>query len=167
MQFEEDLSRYLVIKIDSLDLIFHPHFYNIDRSSQILDLLKVNFINDDTYDSYEVTEIKNEIYQYLININVLSTTMNINHISVNLYKNGNDHMMPYSNNDNNILILLSLGATRKIKFYNKSDIKITYDLDLHHGDLLIIRGETQLKWKYGISKQPKVLRHTINMVFKE
>ena len=41
-----------------------------------------------------------------------------------------------------------------------------YELPLHHGDLVIMRGDTQKKWRHSLPKRLKVKEQRINLTFR-
>jgi alkylated DNA repair dioxygenase AlkB len=181
------------IKMEGLHVVFRPNFYNPIKSNEILDQLKnlrasnscrkqMIFRNDITQEwpSF-LREVRDELQQFLIDNHILSleTKEQINHASINVYKDGHDHIGPRSYDEKNlslisdsngnkesIILFLSFGATRDLVFHNKINSTITYKLPLHHGDLIIMRGETQKKWKHSIPKRLKVKNCQINLTFQ-
>lgn len=120
-------------------------------------------------------EIRDELQQYLVNNNILpSNEYQINYVLVNLYRDGHDYIGAHSDNERdldvingeNIILSLSFGATRDFIFHNKSNTSVKYELPLHHGDLLIMRGETQKKWRHSLPKRLKVKEPRINLTFR-
>jgi alkylated DNA repair dioxygenase AlkB len=100
------------------------------------------------------------------------TGANFNSCLLNLYRDQNDGIGMHSDNepelgDEPVIASLSLGATRTLRFKPKtknglSDVKI----DLEHGTLLLMRGQTQRNWKHGIAKQKTICGPRINLTFR-
>ncbi len=92
----------------------------------------------------------------------------------NLYENGTQGLGWHSddeaalyqgNSKTSVIASLSLGATRKMGFKHKTE-NHKVDLLLQSGQLIVMRGETQLHWKHQISKSSKILAPRINLTFR-
>lgn len=93
-----------------------------------------------------------------------------NHVLVNRYRDGNDSMGFHSDDEaelgkNPTIASLSLGRPRRFVMKSKKQ-RHTRELDLGHGDLLILSGECQHRWRHGVPKQPKLLGERINLTFR-
>jgi len=78
---------------------------------------------------------------------------------VNHYRNGLDSIALHSDGElhakNKSVFTLSLGATRKMKLLDtRTNREIL--INLEHGDLLLMCGNTQSHWKHGIDVEPLV-----------
>lgn len=139
-----------------------------------------NEINADEWPVF-LREIRDELRQYLIDDNILAptTSQQINYVLLTLYRDGNDYIGPHSDDEKDleifydahgrgesIIISLSFGATRDFIFHNKSKSTIKYELPLQHGDLVIMRGDTQKKWRHSLPKRLKVKTPRINLTFR-
>lgn len=92
----------------------------------------------------------------------------------NLYENGAQGMGWHSDDETSlyqgdirtsVIASLSLGTTRKMSFKHKiKNEKV--ELLLHSGQLIVMRGETQLHWKHQITKSNKILEPRINLTFR-
>lgn len=96
--------------------------------------------------------------------------LNVNSVLCNLYRNGNDSIGMHSDDEpelgkNPVIVSLSLGATRKFTLAPNGD-GMKFSLDLHGGDLLVMRGRTQETHKHGLPKRPKVIYPRINLTFR-
>lgn len=130
-------------------------------------------------------EIRDELQQHLIDIDILAPTTDhqINYVLVNLYRDGTDYISPHSDDEKDlepivshttsshainevIIVSLSFGATRDFIFHKKSNTSIKYEIPLHHGDLLIMKGETQRFWRHSLPKRLKVKDPRINLTFR-
>jgi alkylated DNA repair dioxygenase AlkB len=90
---------------------------------------------------------------------------------VNYYRNGADSMGLHADNERELghsplIVSVSYGTSRKMVF-RKNNSKEKLDLELHHGDVLIMSGETQHKWKHEIPKQKKIEESRLNVTFRK
>jgi len=91
---------------------------------------------------------------------------------LNLYRNGNDSMGWHRDNEkslgiNPFVASVSFGATRKFLLRNYNDHSISTELELHHGSLLLMRGETQNCWQHAVPKSRKQTDPRINITFRQ
>src|SRR6185437_15955355 len=187
-------EEHTTIKINGLDLVYHPRFYNTSRSAEIFENLQELQFNSDEQSQIQIfgkwiniprkqvafgnpnlsykfsgnevvakewpeflLEIRNELQQYLVDCEILQsdTKHQINYVLVNLYRDGHDYIGAHSDDEKDlnliydtnpegesIILSLSFGATRDFIFHSKSS-SATYPMTLKHGDLVIMRGETQ------------------------
>lgn len=89
---------------------------------------------------------------------------------LNYYPNGNSGMGWHSDNERSIvpnssIASISLGASRKFAFKQKSD-KTTFSLVLENGSLLEMRGITQSHWLHSLPKSKKITEPRINLTFR-
>lgn len=89
---------------------------------------------------------------------------------LNLYHNGNEGMAWHSDGEkdlrkNGAIASLSLGAERKFSFKHKHS-KELISLQLAHGSLLIMKGETQTHWMHRLPPTKKVCSERINLTFR-
>ncbi len=89
---------------------------------------------------------------------------------LNLYHNGNEGMGWHQDNEkelgkNPAIASLSLGATRKFSFKH-IESKQNVAVILETGSLLLMKGETQNKWRHSLPKSKKVLKPRINLTFR-
>ncbi|MBL7901464.1 MAG: alpha-ketoglutarate-dependent dioxygenase AlkB [Bacteroidia bacterium] len=95
---------------------------------------------------------------------------NYNSCLLNLYPNGHSGMGWHSDNENSIvpnssIASLSIGATRKFSFKQKSDKK-SISLVLENGSLLEMRGTTQSYWLHSLPKSKRITEPRINLTFR-
>ena len=65
---------------------------------------------------------------------------------------------------------LSLGATRTFDLRPKRESGLrprTIAVDVAHGDLIVMRGETQRFWEHRVRKDPRVREERINLTFRQ
>jgi alkylated DNA repair dioxygenase AlkB len=60
----------------------------------------------------------------------------------------------------------SLGATRRFDLRRVDDHSIKVELELHHGDLVIMSGTTQELWRHRVPKTKKPVGERINLTFR-
>jgi alkylated DNA repair dioxygenase AlkB len=111
----------------------------------------------------ELLEIKSRIED--------KTGENFNACLLNFYHDGNDGMGWHSDDEDSIvenscIASLSFGATRKFVLKHKID-KETISLNLNHGSLLTMKGETQKMWMHSLAKSKKILLPRINLTFRK
>jgi len=90
---------------------------------------------------------------------------------LNLYRDGSDSMGWHRDNEkelghNPVIASVSLGAARRFLLRNYADKKLTREIMLTHGSLLLMRGETQHYWEHSIPKTAKPTGRRINITFR-
>lgn len=93
-------------------------------------------------------------------------------VLLNLYRDGNDSNGWHSDNEKELgndpfIASLSFGAKRTFHFKHKQDTSLKFKIDLGHGSLLVMGGETQTFWKHQIPKSKRVLAPRINLTFRK
>lgn len=94
-----------------------------------------------------------------------------NSVLANLYRDGRDSMGCHADNEkalglNPKIASLSFGATRLLRFRHvASGCKL--DIDLGHGDLLIMAGELQHHWRHELPKTRQHKQARINLTFRQ
>lgn len=101
----------------------------------------------------------------------LETSAHFNSVLVNYYRDGSDSMGLHADNEpelgrNPVIASMNFGATRKMVF-RKNGTTEKMELDLNHGDLLIMSGALQHNWKHEIPKQRKIDRSRLNLTFRK
>jgi len=94
-----------------------------------------------------------------------------NSVLCNLYRDGNDGVDWHADDEKEfgpmpIIGSLSLGATRRFDLRRVDDHSVKIELELHHGDLLIMRGTTQSLWRHRVPKTKKPVGERINLTFR-
>ena len=92
---------------------------------------------------------------------------------MNYYRTGLDSNGWHSDDEkelgrNPVIASISFGSLRKFKLRHKTMIGDTtkLDLELEHGSLLIMSGETQHFWKHCIPKTKSMIKPRINLTFR-
>lgn len=94
--------------------------------------------------------------------------VNFNTVLCNLYRNGQDSMGLHSDNEpelKEVIASVSFGATRRFIFKHKKK-KLSYEIELTSGSLLLMQGTTQHHWKHGLPKTQKPLSERINLTYR-
>lgn len=89
----------------------------------------------------------------------------------NLYRNGKDSNGWHSDNEielgeNPIIASVTFGEERLFKFKHKFDDTAKLNLNLQHGSLLIMTGQTQHFWLHQLPKTTKNINNRINLTFR-
>jgi alkylated DNA repair dioxygenase AlkB len=90
---------------------------------------------------------------------------------LNQYRDGSDSMGWHSDDEkelglNPVIASVSLGATRKFQFRHRHKQEEKTSIDLKHGSLLLMGGETQRNWKHAIPKTRSLVGPRINITFR-
>lgn len=104
--------------------------------------------------------------------NLLESTLDttFNSVLLNYYRDGNDSMGWHSDNEPELGMLptiasISVGAVRIIRFRPTGGGK-SLGLELPHGSLLVMRGQTQSNWQHALPKT-KRSEGRINLTFRK
>ncbi len=95
------------------------------------------------------------------------------YVFVNRYRDGRDSVAWHGDHDEDprkIVGSLSLGATREfdLRPQRESDLRRrTISVDVAHGDLIVMAGETQRNWEHRVRKNPCVHEERINLTFRQ
>jgi alkylated DNA repair dioxygenase AlkB len=96
-------------------------------------------------------------------------------VFINRYRDGNDSVAWHNDDDaeedpRRIIASLSLGATRSFQLRPKRASGLAYGkiaVDVAHGDLIVMQGETQRYWDHAVPKDPRVAGERINLTFRQ
>jgi alkylated DNA repair dioxygenase AlkB len=94
------------------------------------------------------------------------------YVFVNRYRDGRDSVAWHGDHEitGKVVASLSLGATRAFDLRPKplSDLRPrTITVNVAHGDLIVMRGETQRYWEHRVRKDPRVHEQRINLTFRQ
>jgi alkylated DNA repair dioxygenase AlkB len=95
-----------------------------------------------------------------------------NSVLLNYYRDGNDAMGWHADNEPELgpaptIVSLSLGQSRRFLLKHKRNKNIpTTKIDLEHGSLLIMSGNTQRNWKHSISRTKRSVKERVNLTFR-
>ncbi|PPV08496.1 DNA repair system specific for alkylated DNA [Xanthomonas bromi] len=95
-----------------------------------------------------------------------------NSVLVNRYRSGADAMGWHSDDEPElgaqpVIASLSLGAARRFAFKHRDDAALKQTLELGHGDLLVMGGETQRHYKHALPRTVKPVGERINLTFRQ
>lgn len=93
-----------------------------------------------------------------------------NSVLANWYRHGQDSMGMHADDEPElgaqpVIASLTLGETRPFIFKHK-ETKRTHRINLEHGALLLMQGDTQRYYLHGINKTAKALGGRINLTFR-
>ena len=94
---------------------------------------------------------------------------------LNRYRNGNDAVAWHGDRDGGrdarlVVGSLSLGATRSFQLRPKKDSGLRHDpitVDVTHGDLVVMAGDTQLYWEHRVPREPRIAGERLNVTFRQ
>ena len=92
-------------------------------------------------------------------------------VLLNLYRDGKDSNGWHADNEkelgrNPVIASVSFGAVRPFYLKHNSIENQRLKIDLEHGSLLLMKGETQHFWKHQIAKTAKPISPRINLTFR-
>ena len=110
--------------------------------------------------------LKHAVEQYL---QAVSPTV-FNSCLLNRYRNGQEGMAWHSDDEaelgrNTVIASLSFGAPRKFALRHRESQQ-KRELMLQHGQLIVMRGETQRYWQHAIMKSSRVEDERVNLTFR-
>jgi len=94
-----------------------------------------------------------------------------NSVLANLYRDGRDAMGWHSDDETElgprpVIASLSLGATRRFVFKHRREPGRKLVLELPHGSLLLMRGDTQSNYRHALPRTARPLGPRINLTFR-
>ena len=94
-----------------------------------------------------------------------------NSVLANRYRDGHDYMGWHSDNESALgphplIASLSLGATRRFALKHRHDSSRKLELELPHGSLLVMGGDTQRNYKHSLPRTARPLGERINLTFR-
>ncbi|MCC4603757.1 alpha-ketoglutarate-dependent dioxygenase AlkB [Xanthomonas campestris pv. badrii] len=95
-----------------------------------------------------------------------------NSVLVNRYRSGADAMGWHSDDEPELgaqplIASVSLGATRRFAFKHRDDAALKQTLELGHGDLLLMGGDTQRCYKHALPRTARPVGERINLTFRQ
>jgi alkylated DNA repair dioxygenase AlkB len=97
------------------------------------------------------------------------------YVFINRYRNGHDSVAWHNDDDaeedpRRVIASLSLGATRTFELRPLRAGGLNYrkvTVEVAHGDLIVMQGDTQLYWEHRIPKEPRIAGERINLTFRQ
>ena len=133
--------------------------------------------------TYVYSGLRNEPLPWTARLSALNRAIEdvthgrFNSVLLNLYRNGNDHMSWHRDDEPELgprpeIASVSLGAARRFdlrqvpRLRGASDKRARYGLELTHGSLLYMRGDTQTAWEHRIPRAGGLDKPRINLTFR-
>ena len=93
-----------------------------------------------------------------------------NSVLANLYRDGNDRLGFHRDSEAELgptplIASISLGATRRFRFRSTNGAR-TLGLDLGHGSLLVMSGDTQMHYQHAVPPTARAVGPRINLTFR-
>jgi alkylated DNA repair dioxygenase AlkB len=93
-------------------------------------------------------------------------------VLLNRYRDGADSVAWHNDREVETIVAptiasLTLGATRAFDLRPKAARSAIVSVEVEHGDLIVMRGETQRSWEHRIAKDPRVSGERINLTFRQ
>ena len=103
------------------------------------------------------------------------TGTSYDYVFLNRYRDGHEAVAWHGDRDGEqdarlVVASLSLGATRAFQLRPKKESGLRYDpitVDVAHGDLIVMAGDTQLYWEHRVPREPRVTGERINLTFRQ
>ena len=100
------------------------------------------------------------------------TGTRFSYVLLNRYRTGADSVAWHNDCEVRAIVRptiasLTLGATRAFDLRPKADRARVVSVDLDHGDLVVMRGETQANYEHRIAKDPRIAGERINLTYRQ
>ena len=96
--------------------------------------------------------------------------INFNGILVNKYKNGEEYISAHSDDEKDLtdagVVILSYGATRKLRIKDKSTKKKVLDVALVSGEIVQMLGDFQKEFTHEIPIEKKIKEERYSFTFR-
>ncbi|HEX2082008.1 MAG TPA: alpha-ketoglutarate-dependent dioxygenase AlkB [Xanthomonadaceae bacterium] len=97
--------------------------------------------------------------------------MAFNSVLANRYRGGRDAMGWHRDDEPElgpqpVIASVSLGAVRRFSLKGVGDVAPRLSLELPHGGLLVMRGETQARYRHALPRTAKAVGERINLTFR-
>jgi alkylated DNA repair dioxygenase AlkB len=94
-----------------------------------------------------------------------------NSVLANLYRDGRDSVGWHSDDEPElgatpVIASLSFGATRTFRLRSRATREAALSLDLSHGSLLVMSGDTQRLYQHALPKRAGITAPRINLTFR-
>ncbi|WP_170833938.1 alpha-ketoglutarate-dependent dioxygenase AlkB family protein [Pseudomonas argentinensis] len=113
------------------------------------------------------TPLLAEIRQHLVD----ALGQPLNGALLNYYRDGQDSMGWHSDDERELgaeplVASLSLGGVRRFDLRRKGATRIEHSLQLEHGSLLVMSGQTQHHWQHQVAKTRQPCAPRLNLTFR-
>lgn len=127
--------------------------------------------------SYVYSQTRFEPHAWLPELQALRERLQIefeckfNSVLANCYRDGADSMGWHSDNEvelgkQPVIASISLGATRRFSFKAKTENAKAVHLELPHGSLLLMCGDSQKNYRHALAKTSKPVGERINLTYR-
>ncbi len=94
------------------------------------------------------------------------------YVLLNRYRDGRDSVAWHNDREiaglpEPVIASLTLGVTRAFDLRRKCERSCVVSVDLDHGDLIVMRGRTQLNYEHRIAKDARIAGERINLTFRQ
>ncbi|MDX1696414.1 MAG: alpha-ketoglutarate-dependent dioxygenase AlkB [Ketobacteraceae bacterium] len=98
--------------------------------------------------------------------------LRFNSLLANLYRDGSDGVGWHSDDEpelgiNPVIASVSFGGTRRFSLKPKDKSRRPLHIELYHGDIMIMSGETQHHWVHQVPKTRAAVPPRINLTFRK
>lgn len=183
------------VSLPDAEIRYIPDFLDMDSANSFFAMLyqKINWRQDNLvlygkqvliprmhawygnkpYEYSGITMACNSWFEELATLRVMcekECDMPFNAVLANLYRDGSDSVAMHADDEKELgpaptIASISLGETRRFDFQHKTS-KVKHNIELQHGSLLVMSGETQKFWLHGISKSKNATAPRINLTFR-
>ena len=99
------------------------------------------------------------------------TAHRFNSVLLNLYRDGNDGMGWHADDEPGlgrepVIASVSFGATRRFKLRHRRSRSAASTLELAHGDLLLMAGQTQHRYVHAVPKTARPVGERVNLTLR-
>jgi alkylated DNA repair dioxygenase AlkB len=100
-----------------------------------------------------------------------AAAVEFNSVLANLYRDGSDSNGWHADDevelgDAPVIASVSFGQPRVFQMKHRTDKQQKFKLELPHGSVLMMRGETQKNWLHQIAKSRRSMTARINLTFR-
>ncbi len=100
-----------------------------------------------------------------------ATASSFNSVLANLYRDQNDSVGWHADDEPElgqqpVIASLSLGQSRKFQLKHIQDKNLKQSIELTHGSLLIMQGNTQHCWQHQLPKSKQPMTERVNLTFR-
>lgn len=172
--FPNTLAQSIFEYLDNNIEWLHPHYQNEDGRVVHLPRLTANY-GDRSYDYSGLRFVPkpwSPLLQELRDIATELTSQPFNALILQYYRNEHDRVGWHSDNDpcgiqHASIVSMSFGSTRRFCFRHKEHRQDRLELQIHHGDVLIMRGDLQDHYVHQVPSERMPCRGRINLTFRQ
>ena len=125
-----------------------------------------------TYTGVKLKPLESPIWLNVLKAKVQTITGNqYNSVLINKYRNGDDYVSYHQDNEpelgrNPVIASLSFGSSRKFTLRSLADKNKKVEIELSHGDLLLMGQNIQYNWEHQLKKSTKSDGIRYNLTFR-